>query len=164
MLIYFWQVDISVFEFNREQILHGQIWRMVTGHFVHQDLEYLFLNLMFLIAISIIFRAKINIINLLLLSLLFSISISLLILLLYSNIDWFNGFSGILHALFAYFCIQSLKEDNLFKIMLMILLAKIVMENINLFKISEFALVEMHLLGLVVGSLLAIYQLSLIQK
>ena len=160
-LIYFWQVNISIFEFNREQILHGEIWRIITGHFVHLNFEHFFFNAASLIVVSIIFRSKINITSLLLLSVFFSILISFLVLLLYPNIDWFNGFSGVLHAIFSCLCIQSLTEDRMFKIMMAILLSKVTMENINFFKLSEFALVELHLLGVIVGSLLAVYQLRI---
>lgn len=90
--------------FDRGDIYEGEIWRLITGHFVHLGIYHALMNIIGLLLIPSIFPAAIDNKNLPKAILFIAVSISLALLTCSPQLDWYLGFSGVLHGLFA-FCI-----------------------------------------------------------
>jgi rhomboid family GlyGly-CTERM serine protease len=90
--------------FDRGGIYEGEIWRLFTGHFVHLGAYHALMNIIGLFLIRSIFPVSIDNKNLPKAILFIAVSISLALLLGSPQLDWYLGFSGVLHGLFA-FCI-----------------------------------------------------------
>lgn len=90
--------------FDRGDIYEGEIWRFITGHLVHLGTYHALMNIIGLLLIRSIFPAAINNKNLPKAILFITVSISLALLICSPQLDWYLGFSGVLHGLFA-FCI-----------------------------------------------------------
>jgi rhomboid family GlyGly-CTERM serine protease len=91
----------SVLRFQRERILHGQWWRLLTGNFVHLGWMHLARDLAGLGLIWTLFRRSMSERSWLALTLLGSLGVGLGLLALDPAIDWYVGLSGMLFALFA---------------------------------------------------------------
>lgn len=94
-------------EFNRELILSGETWRFFTAHIVHSSGWHLINNLIALGVICCYFRAYVQIRELLIFSLICGSLISVGLLFFYPYILWYNGLSGVLHALAAHLALRS---------------------------------------------------------
>ena len=87
---------------QRDIILNGQWWRILTGNFTHTNLPHLTMNLAGLWVISFIFKPNEKALFICLLSI--SVAIGLFNFL--SSMNSYVGLSGTLHGLFAYFALQ----------------------------------------------------------
>ncbi|NLC99802.1 MAG: rhombosortase [Gammaproteobacteria bacterium] len=100
------QVFAAALEYERQQILAGQVWRLWTGHFVHSHATHLALNAMAAVALYVVFLDSIKALDLLRYGLVFSVLISLALLYFYPDLAWYNGLSGVLHALVSLICLR----------------------------------------------------------
>lgn len=96
----------EVFEFDRQQVLSGEIWRIWTAHLVHTNVLHMCLNIAAALVIYFGFFNKIEPGQLLAYGCLFSALISLALLLFLPGLDWYNGLSGLLHAWVACFSVR----------------------------------------------------------
>lgn len=99
-------------EFDRQQLLSGQLWRIWTGHFVHSNMPHLWLNIAAALLIYFGFFTQIKWAELLACGFVFPALISATLLGIYPELDWYNGLSGLLHALVAYFSISLIMAGN----------------------------------------------------
>lgn len=84
--------------FDRNLITQGQIWRLISGHISHTDLEHLFWNVSALVVLSSIIEKSSR--WLLLLSLLLGIvTVDVLLLSPWAGINYYCGLSGALNSL-----------------------------------------------------------------
>jgi len=93
--------DLSIFPYKRDDILSGQLWRLVSGHFVHVTWMHLVLNMAGLIVIWVLFRDILTQRTWWLLGLGSIIVIDVALLIFHPEIKWYMGFSGVLHGYFA---------------------------------------------------------------
>ena len=149
-------------EFDRHQILSGDIWRIWTGHLVHTNMSHFWLNIVAAIIIYVTFFTKIKLGELLLYGFVFSALISVTLLCIYPSLGWYNGLSGLLHALVAYFSVRLARdEDKVFWVGLLILWIKVLVETIrthfgyeNL--VDDMTVItEAHLIGTFFGTITA---------
>lgn len=85
--------------YERSLILQGELWRLVTAHFVHLNLTHLALNLA---GWWILLKFCGNLFSLKQLTcyiLLIALGISALLLSFQTHIHWYLGFSGVLYGL-----------------------------------------------------------------
>lgn len=157
------QSYLEVLEFNREQILSGEIWRIWTGHLVHTNISHFSLNIVAAIIIYFTFFTKIKSYELLLYGFVFAALISVTLLCIYPSLGWYNGLSGLLHALVAYFSVRlAIDEDKVFWVGLVLLWIKVLVEAIrshfgyeNL--VGDMAVItEAHLIGAFFGTVTAL--------
>ncbi|HQU15958.1 MAG: rhombosortase [Chromatiales bacterium 21-64-14] len=87
--------------YDRNGILHGQWWRLITGNFVHLNWPHLALNLLGLIFIWVLLAREWSPLRWLVSVLLCSLSVGLGLLMFDPRLDWYVGLSGVLHGLFA---------------------------------------------------------------
>lgn len=120
----------DLFYWSRDAILNGEIWRLISGHFIHTNLWHLAMNLLALYLICWIFRRYIRIKQLTYLLIYLALSISLL--LFTTQLDTYVGLSGVLHGLFGYFCLCEITAGRRSTwILLFGLIAKIIHEQIQ---------------------------------
>lgn len=158
---------LGVLEFDRQQVLSGEIWRIWTSHLVHSNSYHFLLNIVAAIIIYFTFFTKIKLGELLLSSYVFAALISITLLCIYPGLDWYNGLSGLLHALVAYFCVRlAREEDKIFWAGLVIVWVKVLIEAIRADSgyeglVGDMAIItEAHLIGAFFGTVTAFIYMS----
>lgn len=156
------QSYLGVLEFDRQQVLTGEIWRIWTGHFVHTNNSHFALNIVAAIIIYFTFFTRIKLSELLLYGFVFSALISVTLLYIYPSLGWYNGLSGLLHALVAYFSVRLARdEDKMFWAGLVIVWVKVLVEAIRAHSGYESlvgdmtVITEAHLIGAFFGTVTA---------
>ena len=117
-------------EYQRAAILHGEVWRLLSGHFIHINWSHLLLNLAGLALIWILGFSDLGMIRQLTAIFLCCLAISCAMLVFNPGLDWYRGFSGVLHGLFAIVAVRYLSDHRYFSLLLLVSLAlKIVYEK-----------------------------------
>lgn len=157
--------------FDRSGVLNGELWRLISGHFVHLGWSHLVLNVFGLILIWLLFNKTASDRRWLSVLLVSAMGISLLLLWLNPNLQWYVGLSGVLHALFVF---GSLNEISMGRksswILLAVVSGKLVWEQISgpLPGSEQSAggnvIVDAHLYGAILGLLTGITLLLLKPK
>ena len=150
-------------EFDRQRILSGEIWRIWTGHLVHTNNSHFAQNIVASIIIYFTFFTAIKLSELLLYSFVFAALISVTLLCIYPSLGWYNGLSGLLHALAVYFSMRLARnKDNIFWVGLGIVWVKVLIESIRAYSGYESligdmkVITEAHLIGAFFGTATAI--------
>jgi len=86
--------------YQRSEILHGEWWRLYSGQLSHLNLNHLLLNLGGLTLFWLLFFRAASSTIWLLVMVLSMTSTGLGLLWLNPELNWYLGFSGVLHALF----------------------------------------------------------------
>ncbi|HDX8426097.1 TPA: rhombosortase [Aeromonas veronii] len=102
----------SALAFERAPILHGELWRIITGNLVHTNTSHLLLNLGSVLAIYSLFFDHLGRARLLSLMALLWLAVGLGIWWLCPQTDWYMGLSGSLHGLFAWGAIQDIRTGR----------------------------------------------------
>jgi rhomboid family GlyGly-CTERM serine protease len=82
-------------------VLDGEAWRLVTGHFVHADAVHLGWNLLGVLLVGFLFARDYTPWQWLLILALAVAAVDVGFLLLEPQLQWYVGFSGVLHGLMA---------------------------------------------------------------
>lgn len=160
------QLFSALLELNREGVLSGQIWRIWSGHFVHTNIQHLLLNGMAAVCIYFLFFTSIKIREIIIVSLLGSALISFALLIAYPQIDWYNGLSGLLHALVTYYSIRLAWNGNrVFWVGVGVVWLKVLVEFISVdlgyqsWVGQMLIITEAHLVAAWVGTVMAVVNL-----
>lgn len=147
------------FVWDRNLILQGEIWRLITGNFTHTNLAHLVMNSAALTVFCFIFKDILNPKKLC--GLLFIISLMTGVLLLLSQIQSYVGLSGVLHGLFVWAAIEDIKQKrNTGWLLLIGVIAKVCWEQYFGASTSTTSLInakvatEAHLIGAFSGGIL----------
>lgn len=159
LFLYLLQSYVAVLEFDRQQILAGQVWRLWTGHLVHSHLTHLALNGITAVALYFVFMTRIQAAELLLCAFMFAFVISIILLCQYPSLAWYNGLSGLLHAVVAYFCLRFADTHNkLYWLGFLFVWIKVVLEMLAMQKGYQSELLGMtiitqaHFIGVCIGT------------
>jgi len=87
--------------YEREAILSGEYWRLISGHFVHGTNQHLLLNLAGLALIAALFPRDYTTKQWLWVLLLSMIAIDTGFVFYEPHLQWYVGFSGVLHGALA---------------------------------------------------------------
>lgn len=87
--------------YERAAVLAGEGWRLVTGHLVHADLAHLGWNVLGVLIVGFLFARDYSGRQWLIILLASTAATDLGFLLLEPQLDWYVGFSGVLHGLMA---------------------------------------------------------------
>lgn len=137
----------------------GEVWRVLTAHFIHLDWIHLFLNLSGLWVIWWIVGPSLKEYQWAMVIVILSVAVSMGLILWSPSIMWYVGMSGILYGMLITGLIagtQNVFSMNLFLFILVII--KIILEQtdvtMSLLNISSsIVVVDAHLYGAVVGLL-----------
>jgi len=91
----------DLLRYDANAIKNGEVWRLLTAHFVHLSLPHLWLNLAGLMLVFAFFSQCVSVKYWLFSLGVSAVSISVLIYFLNPEIMWYVGLSGILHGLFV---------------------------------------------------------------
>ncbi len=85
--------------FEREGLITGEVWRLVTGHLVHLGWPHLWMNLAALAILVVLFERQLVAWDWLGIGLAAALSIDAGLWWFESDLDWYVGLSGVLHGL-----------------------------------------------------------------
>ncbi len=94
-------VVAGLLRYQRESILHGQVWRLLTGHLVHLRWGHCLLNIAGLGLLWLLFSPRMAERAWLVSFGVCALGTSLALLWLAPQIQWYVGLSGVLHGLYA---------------------------------------------------------------
>jgi rhomboid family GlyGly-CTERM serine protease len=89
------------FAYAREPLLHGELWRLVTGHLVHLDFSHAVLNVVGLVLVWALYRAAWRLGEWGIVVMAGMLAIDAGLWWLQPQVQWYVGASGVLHALIA---------------------------------------------------------------
>ncbi len=92
---------LPALRYERAAVLAGQAWRLVTGHVVHAGLVHLGWNLLGVLIVAFLFAGEYSWRQWLVILGVSTAATDLGFLLLEPQLDWYVGFSGVLHGLMA---------------------------------------------------------------
>jgi rhomboid family GlyGly-CTERM serine protease len=93
--------DVMTLRYERTAVLHGAYWRLATGHLVHADAAHLSWNLLGVLLVAWLFAADYRPVEWLLIMLASTVAIDLGFLAWRPELQWYVGFSGVLHGMMA---------------------------------------------------------------
>lgn len=127
-------LDISYLAYNRDAIVKGEYWRLITGHFIHLNNMHLLLNMLGVGLVLMLFDHLLAIWQWIVVLLASALIISLLIYLNLPQVQAYVGLSGVIHALYVLGTVQLLnqpKERNFAIILLFMVTLKLLTENVG---------------------------------
>ncbi|MBA3029659.1 MAG: rhombosortase [Desulfobacteraceae bacterium] len=161
----------SWFVYHRDSILNGQVWRLFTTHFVHTGFNHLVLNIVGLTLVFLVFGKGYSMRPWLLCLGVSMAGVSLGLLVFHPDLEWYAGFSGVLHGLMVMGIIGSIGERRpLGYFLLVAVFLKIVFEQLGSPSsgMAEFiqspVIVDAHLYGAITGLLFGIQKMPPILK
>lgn len=147
--------------YQRPAILEGQVWRLLTAHWVHLDRAHLLINIAGLAAVILVLGRFLSLASLLLATALGGLMVGLGLLVMATEIDWYVGLSGLISGIWATAAIRGvLKRDWLGFAAIALLAAKLVWEQMEgapaslTAELGDAVIVDAHLYGMF-GGLLA---------
>ncbi|MGP4844455.1 rhombosortase [Marinobacter sp. 1Y8] len=157
----------SLLEWSRAEIVQGQYWRLLTGHWSHVGLTHLLLNLLGLLLIGALFNRRDNIWQWLIAVIVIALGISLSLLWLMNDLDWYRGFSGCLYGLLVYRATVALPDRAVFPVAVLIctvlkLLADAVIpgDGLSADWIGAAVIWQSHIAGAITGAVVGVLCLA----
>lgn len=92
---------VAVLRYERLAVLQGEVWRLVTGHLVHADAAHFGWNVVGVLLVGVLFAREYSPAQWLVVLCASVVAIDLGFLLLEPRLEWYVGFSGVLHGWMA---------------------------------------------------------------
>lgn len=127
-------LEIRYLAYNRDAIVKGEYWRLITGHFIHLNNMHLLLNMLGVGLVLMLFDHLLAIWQWLVVLLASALIISLLIYLNLPQVQAYVGLSGVIHTLYVLGTLQLLnqpKERNFAIILMLMVTLKLLTENVG---------------------------------
>lgn len=154
-----WLIELNHtwLEYQKNAIEQGQVWRLISGHFVHSNTNHLLMNSLGFLALWSLhgqyYQTKSLISITFTSALLVSIS-----LYLFSDIHTYVGFSAVLHSLIAWGALKDIQQHEKTGYLLLIgVITKVIWEQIFGASQSTVELIgvavatKAHLSGVIIG-------------
>jgi rhomboid family GlyGly-CTERM serine protease len=103
---------LPTLRYERAAAMDGEAWRLVTGHLVHADLRHLGWNVLGVLIVWGLFAREYTERQWLLVIIASTVATSLGFLLLEPDLEWYVGFSGVLHGCMAAGLVASLRAGH----------------------------------------------------
>ena len=140
----------SLWLYERQEILNGQWWRLLSAHWVHLSWQHLLVNAGGLVLWVGLFP-RLPSRQLWLMVLLLSLAVSGSLLIWNNNVAWYGGFSGILMGLYMAAAILTFPEERLInRLIIAIIGGKVALEQLagwGLAVVDVPVIVDAHLYG-----------------
>jgi len=101
----------SAFIYDREAILCGEVWRLITAHFVHLSTSHLFYGIVCLGVVGWIIEAR-RYPYFSWICILSAVNIGMVLLLFEPGMYFYGGMSGIIYAAVLYLCLMGLHASG----------------------------------------------------
>jgi rhomboid family GlyGly-CTERM serine protease len=151
------------FRYQRDWISTGEIWRIVTAHWVHVGWLHLLLNGLGLVICVILTKPGWSIRRWLISSLAMAIGISIMLTLYNPEVTDYAGYSGVLYGLYVLAAINLFSSDRLVaSLIIAAIVIKVLMEQFNFYDfntgdiIGAHVVVDAHLYGLLMAIAIAL--------
>jgi len=95
--------------YDRDAIVYGEVWRLLSGNFLHLGVMHLLLNLAGLVLIWMFFGARFSHGQWVVIVLVSSIATGLGLLVFTPEVGWYVGLSGALHGYFVAGCMAEIR-------------------------------------------------------
>ena len=146
------------FRYQRDWISTGEIWRIVTAHWVHVGWLHLLLNGLGLVICVILTKPGWSIRRWLISSLALAIGISIMLTLYNPEVTDYAGYSGVLYGLYVLAAISLFSSDRLVAgLVITAIVIKVLMEQFNFYDfntgdiIGAHVVIDAHLYGLLIA-------------
>lgn len=146
--------------YQRDAILSGEVWRMLSAHIIHLSWEHLALNVAGLILLWLMFARLLTIGRWTIVVIGSGLGVSLGLLLFNPELHWYVGMSGLLHGMFVAGAVAGIRAGYRFEWLLLGLVAvKLVWEHIagateaTQQIVGGSVVVDSHLYGAIAGLL-----------
>ncbi len=153
--------------YDREAILSGELWRLLTGNLAHLGWPHLLMNLASLILIWMLFGKALSTLAWAVIALMSSLFVTVGLLLFSPMTGWYVGLSGMLHGLFIAGVFANIAQGYKLEYLLLIaIIAKLFWEQWYgpLPGSESFAggrvIVNSHLYGAIAGLIAGIFILK----
>ena len=123
LLALFGETGRALLRFDRAAIGDGEVWRLVSGHFVHLGTPHLLLNAAGLVLVWYLFGRDMRVTGWLTVLVLGIAAISGGLWVLDPRLGWYVGLSGVLHGMLAAGIAASVSTSRTDALLLAILLA-----------------------------------------
>ena len=155
----------EIFIYSRPLIEEGQVWRLISAHFIHLSVLHALFNLMGLVLLILLNKRFILSSRCLLVVLLLCLWVSAGLWLFNPEVARYVGFSGVLHGLFVYGILSHPQSSPVWKVTLICAtISKVAAEQTGIYDTTSLAvdiggrvMVDAHFYGLTGGLLLFIF-------
>jgi rhomboid family GlyGly-CTERM serine protease len=154
----------TLLRYDRDAILAGELWRLLTGHFVHLGWKHFIMNIAGLVLIWLLFGRFLTTLKWITCIVINALLISAGFLVLNPELHWYVGLSGVLHGMFVCGAIASIATGYRAEALLLLLLVgKLIWEQLAgaLPGSAAFAggavVVDAHLYGAMIGLVSAFF-------
>ena len=151
----------DLFYYQRNNVEHGQYWRLITANFVHLNWGHTWLNLTGVLLWTCVFSHHDRLVCLVMISFVMAAGIGTLIHFFSTSIDFYFGFSGAIHGLIFYSILSAPKKDWLMWAVAILLVGKLLYEQSPFYQpgisgqlIEHNVVVDAHLYGALMGMLI----------
>jgi rhomboid family GlyGly-CTERM serine protease len=96
-----WPAATQSLRYEREGVLSGQLWRLVTAHLVHGNAQHLLLNVLGTVVIAGLFPRTYRIAQWVIVLAMSGLFIDAALVALEPGLEWYLGASGVLHGALA---------------------------------------------------------------
>ncbi len=151
-------------EFNREQVLSGQFWRLFTCNFVHLSSNHMFMNMSVYVLSVLIFGSALSLVAWHGALLICALAVGLGLLIFDSNVLVYVGLSGVIYGMILFGLLANIKQNTVIYVLVYVYISYKVMsqqsaaynpEEMQVF-IGGNVIASAHLMGLVAGNLCAL--------
>lgn len=148
--------------YDRTAIATGQLWRLLSGHFVHLDFRHTAVNIVGLALIAALFARLYDGVRWLCISVMSIVAVDVGLWFANPEVQWYVGASGWLHGLMAAGAIAQWKQRRGEAALLgAFLVAKLAWEQwsgaLPFASVQSDVIVDAHLYGAVGGALVALF-------
>lgn len=150
----------SLFRYSRDEIFQGQIWRVLSAHFVHTNWVHGVMNAAAWLLIMGIVGTQYSWLRWTIGIVVMGCGISLLLLWLNPELHGYVGFSGVLHGLLSLGLLQGVvhNKDKIHAVALVFLVLKVGREQLPEFNVQHLdhlidapVVVDAHMYGALMG-------------
>lgn len=99
----------QLLRYDRAAILNGEVWRLLSGNFLHLGVMHLLLNLAGLVLIWMFFGARFTSVQWMVIVLVTALATGAGLLLFTPEVGWYVGLSGALHGYFVAGCMAEIR-------------------------------------------------------
>jgi rhomboid family GlyGly-CTERM serine protease len=150
--------------YERNPIINGEWWRLLSGNFVHLSWEHLLMNLAGLVLIWLLLGRLLTLSQWLAVIVSSSLAVGIGLLAFNPQLDWYVGLSGMLHGMFVAGLVNNIRRGyRLEWLLLLALMAKLIWEQTSgaLPGSTELAggtvIVDAHLYGAISGAVASLF-------